>query len=1332
MRIPKDLSPEKRRLLELMLKKKAAKETAVPVLKRSQGENRFPLSPSQSGLWFLSRTEDYSSIYNIPLLLRIKGPLEVGRIESALQRLVARHESLRTSFAEGRDGPIQVVANRTELSFEHIRSIDPGERIRQAGQTLFDLSTAPLFKALLIQTADDEFQLSLTFHHIIFDGWSKGVFYRELLELYRGEELEPTGIQYAEYSAWLENRLTLVGPKQLGYWKGRFAESPVPLELPMRGTRPAVQDHKRGARHLFEIPRVLAEKVPGVSKREGSTVFMFLLAAFKTLLYRYSGQGDIVVGTPVANRTRPEFRSVVGCFINMLALRTEVHESDLFTDLLSSVRRTCLEGFANAELPFERVVSELSLERSLSRHPLYQVIFQLQNYPVPPMEADGIVMSSEGVDIGISQVDLTLDIEQNAGDWKCLFEYNTDLFTAATVELLAGHFVNVLAAICEDPGLTVGEIPLLSNREREIILRDWNSTVTDYRLEVCTHGLIEQQAKKTPERTAILFDGKEISYAEMNAHANRLAHLLIERGVTAETKVCVCLERGPGLVIAELAIWKAGGAYVPLDPIYPSERIEYMLHDSDAILLLTESPVSPATTHTPRLMMDELDLSSYPEIDPSVDVSPKNLAYMIYTSGSTGKPKAVQIEHRAFVNFLLSMQQEPGLGPDDTLLAITTPCFDIAGLELFLPLITGARVAIMTQETAMDGPKLTEQIGKIGTVLQATPVTWRMLLDSGWQGAGHLKMLCGGESWPRELAEALLKGGGELWNMYGPTETTVWSSIEQVKVGASGSISIGRPIANTSFYILDDNLQPVPVGVTGALWIGGEGLSRGYYKRDQLTGSVFVPDPFSPAQGAKMYKTGDLAKWLPDGRVECLGRIDFQVKVRGFRIELEEIEKMMEQDPSIRQAVANAFMGPDGNNRLAGYFQCLEGHEVNVSSLRNRLKETLPDYMVPTVFVEIEKIPLTPNGKVDRKALPEIDNLESSSGYAPPRSPGEQVIAEIWAEVLGLEKVGIRDNFFDIGGYSLLAIQLIQRLTEAGYTLRVEDLFQYPTIEEMEPVITCDFAVTSEDLKWSSLITLKKGDETRVPIFFVHTAPGDVLMYSNVIHHMDRRQPCYGFQSLGLNDLNNIHSTIEGMAAHYVTLLTEFYPSGPYMLAGWCYGGTVAVEMAQQLKTRGREVILLAVFDTSIQLPADRRLRLKYRLERFRSFLSIGFRAQFALVSGRIASRLRRRPGRDVDDELEVKVSQGHLRNRSEVYRLNLIANGNYRSRYYPGEIRLFRPDTMGQDSIPNFSMGWDLMADEYEVFLIPGDHRALMHEPNAELLSNHLQRSIDKATYSL
>ncbi|KAB8318928.1 amino acid adenylation domain-containing protein [Tolypothrix campylonemoides VB511288] len=863
--------------------------------------------------------------------------------------------------------------------------------------------------------------------------------------------------------------------KQLKYWKQQLANATPVLELPTDKPRLAVPTYQ-SAKLSFVLPQSLSAALDTLSQQQDVTLFMTLLAAFKTLLHRYSGQQDILVGSPIV----VENERLNGLKANTLVLRTDISGNSSFQELLQKVRSVVLQAKAHQDLPFEKLVEELQPEQ-LSYHPLFQVMFVLQNQPKQTLDLSGLTITPSELDKVTSKLDLTLSMEETEQGFKGEWEYNAELFDKATITRINGNFQTLLEGIVAHPNRSISELPLLSVQEQQLLLA-WNNTQADYPKQACIHELFEAQVEQTPDAVAVVFGSEQLTYKQLNQRANQLAHYLRELGVKPDDLVGICVERSLLMVVGLFAILKAGGAYVPLDPAYPQERLNYILSDAQVSLLLTDS--SPKIS-SPQLPINKLPINKDVRED---TVSPlqvvcidtdwdriattstenpppcstvADLAYVIYTSGSTGKPKGVEIPHGAVVNFLTSMQRQPGLTQADVVLAVTTISFDIAVLELYLPLITGARIDLVTREVASDGRLLSEQIAASGaTVMQATPATWRMLLAAGWGGVPGLKILCGGEALPSDLAQQLLATGAAIWNMYGPTETTVWSTVFEVAATqlSQTSIPIGRPIANTQIYLLDSNLQPVPIGVPGELHIGGDGLARGYLNARELTAQKFIRNPFSQEQGSRLYKTGDLARYLPDGNIDYIGRIDNQVKIRGFRIELGEIEAVLRQHPSVLQPVVIAREDVPGDKRLVAYVVVKPEHiPSSLSELRRFLKEQLPDYMVPTAFVFLDTLPLTPNGKIDRRALPAPDasHFISDNNFVAPRNSTEEVLAAIWAQVLGLARVGIHDNFFELGGHSLLATQVISRIRQGfGVEISLQLLFETPTIADLATAIT--------------------------------------------------------------------------------------------------------------------------------------------------------------------------------------------------------------------------------------------------------------------------------------
>jgi amino acid adenylation domain-containing protein len=916
----------------------AGEALRLPPLQCLPREGPLPLSFAQQRLWFLDRFEPDSPFYNIPAAARLSGDLDKTALERSLQEIVRRHGTLRTTFQAVEGQPVQVVAPALTLPLpvvdltglpETDRAEEARRLAREEAQRPFDLTRGPLLRVTLLKLGPREHVVLLVMHHIVSDGWSMGVFFREVAVLYQAfsagkpSRLPELPVQYADFACWQRDWLKgEVVEKQFTYWKDRLAGAPAALELPTDRPRPAVQT-VHGATEPLQLPRELVERLHALSRREGCTLYMILLAAFQTLLQRYSGQEDFCVGTPVAGRTRPEMEGLIGFFVNTLVLRADLSGDPTFAELLGRVRETCLGAYAHQDLPFEMLVEALQPQRDLSRTPLFQVMLILQNAPLPSLELPGLRLNPIEAESGTAKFDLNLALVETDLGLVGNLEYNTDLFNAATARRLLVHFRNLLEGAVANPGCRVSELPLLTADERHQLLTEWNRTEANVPDEGCIHRLFEAQAERTPEAVALVFEDEKVTYQELNRRANQLAHHLRGLGIGPEVLVGICVERSVEMVVGLLGILKAGGAYVPLDPAFPKERIAFMLNDARVPLVLTqESLEANLFGQEARLVHLDTDAEAirrHSTEDPTGEVATDNLAYILYTSGSTGQPKGVQITHGSVVNFLASMCREPGLTERDTLLAVTTLSFDIAGLEIFLPLTMGARLVLMPREVAQDGKRLAEKLAtSAATIMQATPATWQMLLEAGWSGIPGLKILCGGEAMPPDLARQLLGRCASLWNMYGPTETTIWSTVHRVD-GRGGPVPIGRPIANTQVYVTDRRWQPVPVGVVGELLIGGAGLTRGYLGRPELTTEKFIPNPFSDTPGSRLYRTGDLARWLPSGELECLGRLDHQVKVRGFRIEPGEIESVLGQHPGVRQAVVVAREETPGDRRLVGY-----------------------------------------------------------------------------------------------------------------------------------------------------------------------------------------------------------------------------------------------------------------------------------------------------------------------------------------------------------------------------------------------------------------------------
>ncbi|HKR15461.1 MAG TPA: non-ribosomal peptide synthase/polyketide synthase [Pyrinomonadaceae bacterium] len=1042
----------------------------LPPLQHRDPAHAAQLSFTQQRLWFLDQLEPGSAFYNIGAAVRIEGKLNVTALEQSFQELTKRHESLRTRFVVVDGAPVQMIdpATAWELPITDLTQTPESDAEFQrlasdATRRPFDLTRGPLLHPHLFRLDRDEHVLLVTMHHIISDGWSIRVLMREiavLVEAFSQEKPSPLPelpVQFADFAQW--QRQCLQGElleTQLAYWKQRLAGAPLLLELPLDKPRPAVQTYA-GARQSLLLAEALSDEIKSLGKTEGHTLFVVLLAAFKALLHRYTNQTDIVIGSPIAGRNHLETEGLIGFFANTLVLRTMVNGDPTFVELARRVREGVVEAQAHQDVPFERLVEELQVTRDLSRSPLFQVMFILQNAAQEEMNISGLTLTPMEIDSGTSKFDLTFFVDETNEGLRGTLEYNTDLFEAATVNRLLRHFRILLESIVANSGSRLSELPLLNDGERQQLLVEWNETYAAYDDAACVHQLFEAQVERTPEAIALVCGEERLTYAELNRRANQLGHRLRALGVGAESRVGVMLERTPLLLTGLLAVLKAGGAYVPLDPNYPQQRVSFMLADAEVQVLLTTSELAEtvATGEVPVLCLDrDADEASSENLDCAVHA--ENLSYVIYTSGSTGIPKGVQIPHRAVVNFLSFMQKQLSVTGQDILLAVTSLSFDIAVLELFMPLLTGARVVLLTREQTMDAAMLSEQLSTSkATLMQATPATWRMLSESGWKAESPLKVLCGGEALSRELAHQLANSGAELWNLYGPTETTVWSLTTRIEADEK-RITIGRPMANTQVYVVDKQLRPVPVNVPGELYIGGDGLARGYLKRPDLTAERFVPNPFRDQEGARLYRTGDLVRYRDDGNIEYLGRIDQQVKIRGFRIELGEIEAQLERHAQIRQAVVTANDDAGGDKRLVAYLVTQAGETVATSELRSFLKEQLPEYMVPSAFVHLAELPLTANGKVDRKRLPaaEFNRDEMTVEFVAPRTPAEETVAGIWAAVLKVERVGVLDNFFELGGHSLLATQVMHSLRETFHVeLPLRSIFESPTVSDLSHII---------------------------------------------------------------------------------------------------------------------------------------------------------------------------------------------------------------------------------------------------------------------------------------
>jgi len=1067
-----ELAERKAEILTFLRDAEAAVCSPPPPMRPVSREEELPLSFAQERLWFLDQLGPGNTAYGIPVAYRLQGSLDVAALEWSLNEIVRRHEVPRTTFAVVDGRPVQVIAPemRLTLPVEDLRGLPEAEQeaeverwATEEAQHPFDLAQGPLLRAALLRLDEEEHVLLLTMHHIVSDGWSMGVFNRELAALYEAfsagkpSPLPELPLQYADFVVWQREWLQgEVLEEQVAYWRQHLGNDLPVLELPIDRPRPVAQSF-RGAHRSFVLSGDLTESLKALSRREGVTLFVTLLAAFKTLLYRYTGQEDTIVGSPIAGRNRSEIEGLIGFFVNTLVLRTDLSGAPTFRELLGRVREVTLEAHAHQDLPFEKLVEVLQPERDLSHNPLFQVMFAFQNAPMEALVLPGLTVVPLEVESKAAQFDVTLSMEETGQGLKGVVEYNTDLFDGVTIERMIGHFETLLEGVVVNPEQRLWELPLLTEAEHHRLLVEWNDTRAEYPQDKCIHQLFEEQVERTPGAVAVVFEGEQLTYAELNRQANQLAHYLQKLGVETEVLAGICVERSLEMVVGLLGILKAGGAYVPLDPAYPKERLAFMLEDTQAPVLLTqERLVEGLPEHEARVVCLDADweaIAGESTENPDSGVTVDNLAYVIYTSGSTGRPKGVLLAHRGLSIVSGAQIRTFGLGPGDRVLQFASLSFDAATFEIFMALRVGVTLCLGTQESLLPGPTLIEMLQDLGvTIVTLTPSALASLPIEGLPDLHTITVA--GEACSADLV-ARWAEGRRFFNLYGPTEATIWTTAAEC-VDGSHKPPIGHPVDNTEIYLLDTYLHPVPVGVPGELHIGGVGLARGYLNRPGLTAQKFIPNPFSDRPGARLYKTGDLARYLPDGNIEFLGRIDHQVKIRGFRIELGEIEAVLGQYPAVRETVVLAREDTPGDKRLVAYVVPRDEQIPVISELRRFLKEKLPDYMVPSTFVTLDVLPLTPNGKVDRRALPAPDaaGLERETVFVAPRTPIEEELAQMWRDILGIEQVGIHDSFFDLGGHSLLATQVVSRVREVYHVeMPVRSLFEAATVANLATTV---------------------------------------------------------------------------------------------------------------------------------------------------------------------------------------------------------------------------------------------------------------------------------------
>lgn len=1314
-----------------------------------------PATEPQMEIWTscLIGGADASCAYNDSASLLLTGHFNKEAMFKAFQSLSDRHEALRTVFsADGKNflvhdnPPVHVDYHDLSLQSDAQNKLFIQNYARQNAITPLDLVNGPLFKPSVFKLSNTEHYITFIAHHIICDGWSIGIIMQDLSKLYtayaKGEwpQLPPAPL-YSQYAVeQTAEEHTEAAREVEQYWLDQFNGSSHLLNVPTDNPRPAMRTYK-SKRANFTLDATLVTEVKQMARKAGTSFVTTLMAAFEVFLQQITGHEEIILGLPAAGQSATGNYGLVGHCVNLLALRSYPKGELSFAEYLKVRKTEVLDAYDHQMYTFGSLLKKLNIPRDASRLPLVPVVFNIDIGMDEGVYFHDLKHSYITTGREYENFEIFLNITDHKNALVLEWSYNTQIFEQATISRMMDEYEHLLRQVVKDPQTLIGKLGLM--RADEIIsqLNTWNNTRVAYPKEKSLHQIISEKAAEVPNDIALKFHEETYTYRQLNEKANQLASVLIDEGVKVGDKVAISIDRSAQLVIGLLAIMKAGGIYIPLDPIFPINRINYMLADSGAAVLITSQKYSGHYQSAAKeLLLDEIwdTLSARPGSDPPVAVKGNDLLYILYTSGSTGQPKGVQIAHHNVVNFLYSMQKVPGMLPQDKLLAVTTISFDIAGLELFLPLITGAQIILADAATAKDGVALLELIRKEKiTIMQATPYTWRIMLEAGWESE-KIKVICGGEALPMDLATRILARASSLWNVYGPTETTIWSTIKQITEDDK-VISIGKPIDNTFIYILDQFQNPLAPGAAGEIHIGGEGVAKGYLDQPILNYEKFVDDPFAGTPGAMMYRTGDLGTYTPEGDLMYISRIDAQVKIRGYRIETGEIEFHLSKDPDLKQAVVIARPDANGVDKLVAYvafndaFICEDFNQC-VNYWRSELTGSVPDYMIPDNFIQVDDMPLTPNGKVDKKALAAIGPVitENFDAYVAPRTNVEMMVADIWKEYLGIEKVGVYDNFFKLGGHSLIAVQVMTRIEkDTGKRLPLAILFENSTVEKLALVLGMD----GRSITWDSLVPVKpKG--TKMPIYIVHGAGLNVLLFNTLASNMDADQPVFGLQAKGLNGVDEPLNRIEDIAAHYISSIRAQNPNGPFALAGFSFGGIIAFEMARQMEALNLEVRMLAMFDTyAYRTPyydpwvvnkVKRGLYMARRLwysATFQEGFGTTVKNRTKAVSRMFTRAMwRLKHGKEQQQE-------GFFGYSNKIDEMNDVAQRHYKIEPYNIAVELFRAEVKSFYLDDFEFMGWKPYALKgVNIHKIPGEHNTIFKAPNDKEFARILQECLNAA----
>jgi len=1298
-----------------------------------------PLSYGQESLWLLDQLTAGLSVDNRPIAFSLEGPLDRSALEGALDAVVQRHEVLRSRFRSEAGGPRVVIAEEPGgFAFEDLADLPPEEREREARARAdaevarpLDLAAGPLVRTRLIRLGPESHWLVATLHHIVSDGFSDAIFWREAAAAYSAlarhqqPSLPKLPLQYGDFAAW--QREHLQDPRlaaELEFWRASLGAGAAVLDLPVDRPRGPTQS-LTGAEVRLSLPAPLTTALERLARSRGSTLFMAVLAGFAALLYRYTEEALPVIGCAVVGRPQRALEALVGPFADLLALRLDASGDPGFATLLQRTRRTVLDALSRPDMPMGLLVEALRARSGLPRPSLFQVALNWRGFEEPAFTPRGLLVTRLAQPRRHSRLDLTLEGRRSQAGIELLAEYSTALFDRTTIERLLGHLATLLAHAAEAPDTPVSALRLMSEPERRHLASGFQGERRDFDASAGIHGSFLAQALHRPDAIAARCGETSLSYGELEVWSRRISSQVSALGLAPGARIGLLVERSLAMLAGLLGVLRSGNAWVPLDPAFPEERLRFLLDDAGLSAILTEAAVA-ARVPTGSKPAITIEAAGSMVAVPVETAGPGGswataVAHVIYTSGSTGRPKGVVIPHRGVVNFLEDMRERLRVTASDVFGAATTLSFDPALLELLLPLACGASLEIVSRETTHDGAALARRLVESRvTIFQGTPASYRLLLEAGWRGGPRMKLLCGGEPLAPDLAERLRGCAAELWNVYGPTETTVWCTAERYR---GGRVSVGRPIANTRVYVLDPRGQPVPIGVTGELCIGGAGLGLGYHGRPDLTAEHFVPDPLAPSAGEKRYRTGDLGRFWADGRIEVHGRLDHQAKLRGVRIEPGEIEAALRRTGRVADA-AVSVEGAGSEARLVAFVVPRRENVVDAASLRRELARVLPDFMVPTAIDAVSALPLTPNGKLDRGRLPRCA-APVLRQHVPPRDPLEAMLAGLFEEVLERERVGVLDDFFDLGGHSLRAARLFHGIrSRLGVALPLGTILEAPSVASLASLLRSEARSARP-----SLVELRAGGAA-APLFFVHGMGGGVVAYRPLAETLSPGQGAYGLQAPWADETA---PPLEAMAAAYVREIRAVQPRGPYRLAGLSFGGIVCFEMAQQLVAAGERVSFLALLDT----------------------WGPGY-PRFRWSVPRVAAHLRnlaRLPWRERWEYLEVRLSgvglllrRGPTRAiRRVARRLGLAAprvlrawEGSYlwaareyreRSRpSYPGRVLLFRARQQPVGSLPEPTNGWGALALQLEVLDVDGSHGTLLDPERVRAWAPQFRRLLEES----